>query len=133
MRGISIFFIFLTVVFGFSFLSILVAIALPIVLRATSSTIALGAGVDHRFWVGGPMLPELALVIVFGIGLIGLFALLILLLRRSPRKEEAKIDIDQTRIVQEIYQGLSQMEKRIESLETLLLDRSRNADSLYRD
>ena len=32
---------------------------------------------------------------------------------------------DETRIIQEIYQGLSKMEDRIDALETILLDRDR--------
>jgi phage shock protein B len=32
---------------------------------------------------------------------------------------------DETRMIQEIYQGLSKMEERVEALETILLDRER--------
>ena len=32
---------------------------------------------------------------------------------------------DETRVIQEIYQGLSKMEERIDALETILLDRER--------
>jgi phage shock protein B len=32
---------------------------------------------------------------------------------------------DDARVIQEIYQGLSRLEKRIETLETILLDRKR--------
>ena len=35
---------------------------------------------------------------------------------------------DETRMMQEIYHGLSRMEKRVEALETILLDRARQAD-----
>ncbi|MFP4501849.1 MAG: hypothetical protein ACLFTT_12680 [Candidatus Hydrogenedentota bacterium] len=36
---------------------------------------------------------------------------------------------DETRMMQEIYQGLSKMEARIEVLESLLLERNRNGDT----
>lgn len=42
----------------------------------------------------------------------------------SLRKRE-KVDAGETQIIQEIYQGLSKMDKRIESLETLILDADR--------
>ena len=38
--------------------------------------------------------------------------------RKSRRSQT-----DEARMVQEIYQGLSDMEKRVESLETILMDR----------
>ena len=40
----------------------------------------------------------------------------------SIRKGE-QFHADETRIIQEIYQGLSKMEKRVESLETILLEK----------
>lgn len=38
---------------------------------------------------------------------------------RTDRKQQA----EETKMIQEIYQGLSRMEERIEALETILLDR----------
>lgn len=40
----------------------------------------------------------------------------------SIRKGE-QFHADETRIIQEIHQGLSRMEKRVESLETILLEK----------
>ncbi len=40
-------------------------------------------------------------------------------------KGSAKVQADETRLIQEIHQGLVKMESRIESLETLLLDEDR--------
>ena len=40
-------------------------------------------------------------------------------LSKKSRQEQA----DEARMVQELYQGLSDMEKRVESLETILMDR----------
>ena len=40
---------------------------------------------------------------------------------RTDRKQQA----EETKMIQEIYQGLSRMEERVEALETILLDRDR--------
>jgi phage shock protein B len=40
---------------------------------------------------------------------------------KSSRKDQA----DDSKVIQEIYQGLSRMEERIEALETILLDREK--------
>ena len=44
-----------------------------------------------------------------------------LLKGKTSRKDQA----DDSKVVQEIYQGLSQMEERVEALETILLDRDK--------
>ena len=40
-----------------------------------------------------------------------------------------KHDAEETRIIQEMYQGLSRMEARVEALETIILDRERKDGS----
>jgi phage shock protein B len=40
------------------------------------------------------------------------------------RKSQAS-QADETRMIQELYQGLSKMEERVDALETILLDRER--------
>jgi phage shock protein B len=44
-----------------------------------------------------------------------------LLKGKTSRKDQA----DDAKVVQEIYQGLSRMEERVEALETILLDREK--------
>jgi phage shock protein B len=44
-----------------------------------------------------------------------------LLKGKTSRKDQA----DDSKIIQEIYQGLSTMEERVEALETILLDREK--------
>ena len=44
-----------------------------------------------------------------------------LLKSRTSRTDQ----VDDSKVVQEIYQGLSQMEERVEALETILLDRDK--------
>ena len=70
--------------------------------------------------------------IVFG-SLILLFVIIfafVLALKRTQgsgsMQRGSKIGNDETRLMQEIYQGLSRMEERVEALETILLDRERN-------
>jgi phage shock protein B len=41
----------------------------------------------------------------------------------SPRSK--KLETEETKAIQEIYKGLSRMEERVESLESVLLDRER--------
>ena len=42
----------------------------------------------------------------------------------SPKGQKA--NTDEARMIQEIYQGLARMEERVESLETILLERERS-------
>jgi phage shock protein B len=69
---------------------------------------------------------EGALVLVLaGIAAI-IVALVIKLLRgRSDNASQA----EDARVIQEIYQGLSRLEQRVQSLETILRDRSRKERS----
>ncbi len=43
----------------------------------------------------------------------------------SIRRRE-QLNADETRLIQEIHQGLSRMEERVEALETILVDLERN-------
>ena len=45
--------------------------------------------------------------------------------RGGISRKSQKLETDEAGIIQEIYQGLSKMEARVEALETLLLDRER--------
>jgi phage shock protein B len=44
------------------------------------------------------------------------------IIKGGVSRKERKHQSDETRMIQEIYQGLSRMEERVESLETILLD-----------
>ena len=71
-------------------------------------------------------------VIVFGglvlaLAVIGSTILMGLkVIRGGAISKGQKIEIDETKMVQEIYQGLSDMEERLEALETILLDREKD-------
>jgi hypothetical protein len=51
----------------------------------------------------------------------GTIIISIKLLKGGARKDQA----EDSKIIQEIYQGLSRMEERVEALETILLDRKK--------
>ncbi len=64
---------------------------------------------------------------VFGLLVVGLIVLAVLAFLGvkvfgGGRRDEAEYTAE-TRMIQELYQGMSRMERRIEALETLLLDR----------
>ena len=46
-------------------------------------------------------------------------------IRGGVSRSGQKIQSDEARMIQEIYQGLSRMEERVEALETLILDQDR--------
>ena len=45
-------------------------------------------------------------------------------LRGDTSKNHQRLDAEESRIMQELYRGFSRLEKRVESLETVLLDRA---------
>lgn len=49
----------------------------------------------------------------------------------SPVRRAEKLDVNETRMIQEIYAGLTKMDKRIESLETLVLDVDRTKEKRF--
>ena len=50
---------------------------------------------------------------------------ILLAIRLLKGKASHKDQADDSKIIQEIYQGLSRMEERVEALETILLDRDK--------
>lgn len=75
-------------------------------------------------------------VFVFALSLVSVILGFIYLMTRLgfEKKQEAGLEGEAT-ILQELHRGLAKMEKRIETLETLLLDRERADahDRAYRD
>ncbi len=63
----------------------------------------------------------LALAIIGSTILVGLK-----ILKGGTSPKGQKSQSDEARIIQEIYQGLAKMEERVESLETILLERERS-------
>jgi phage shock protein B len=73
----------------------------------------------------------LILSIIFGgsiliLAIIGSTILMaIRIIKGGISRKGQNLQTDETKKIQEIYQGLSRMEKRIEALETIILDRER--------
>ena len=73
----------------------------------------------------------LIVAIVFGgsvlvLAIIGSTILMaIKILKGGLSRKGQRVQADETRMIQEIYQGLSRMEARVEALETIILDRER--------
>jgi len=71
----------------------------------------------------------ITVLLIFGLpflivaGFFLIWALKIVTGGSSRQKEE--IQADETRLIQEIHQGLMRMEERIEALETILMDQDR--------
>lgn len=63
----------------------------------------------------------LALAIIGGTILIGLK-----ILKGGVSQKGQRQQTDEARVIQEIYQGLARMEERVESLETILLEKERS-------
>jgi phage shock protein B len=62
--------------------------------------------------------------------LAGIAAIVVaLIIKVFKGSEDRAIQAEDARVIQEIYQGLSRLEKRIETLETILLDRKREGKS----
>ena len=135
MKGcLTVLFVYITGLIGVAVFGMILAIAIPNLMSATGA-VPRGAPI-HPF--SDPVL-EGILVPIVGIiaGLIVVMAVLAVVALKifkgpaTAQKGAPNLDVEQTRIVQEIYQGLSHMERRIESLETLLLDRNRDRESFF--
>lgn len=49
----------------------------------------------------------------------------------SPARKRERHEADETRIIQEIHHGLMRMDKRVEALETLVLDHDRTKEKQF--
>ncbi len=78
----------------------------------------------------------LILIIIFGgsvlvLAIIGSTILIgVKILKGGVSRKGQNLQADETRMIQEIYQGLSRMEERVEALETIILDRERKDQTL---
>ncbi len=71
------------------------------------------------FWILAFMTPVVLLALIGGI-ILGAIKII-----KGDTKRSRKNNEEEARMIQEIYMGLSSMERRVESLETLLFDRER--------
>jgi len=64
----------------------------------------------------------LIVIIVFCVLLCGLVALVVLLRTLGGQSRGRGTAAEETRLIQELHQGMEKLEKRIESLETLIIE-----------
>jgi phage shock protein B len=71
----------------------------------------------------------LAVLLIFGTPFVavigGLLIAALKILKGSSSRQSRQLQAEETKLIQELYQGLSRMEERVEALETLLLDQDR--------
>ena len=70
-------------------------------------------------------LPEIVILLVVALVVVAFAALILRVIFRGSNGSYKEAPPDETRMMQEIYRSLSRMEKRVEALETILLDRVR--------
>lgn len=63
-------------------------------------------------------------LMLVGLTFFVVIAVALRLVGQRPHQAKAHEAVEETRLIQEIYHGLSRMEQRVEALETLLLDRA---------
>ena len=78
---------------------------------------------------GEAMNVVMGLVVIFGGSVLalaivgGTILMVIKILKGGLSRTDQKAQTEEAKMVQEIYEGLSRMEQRVESLETIILDR----------
>ena len=124
---------------GLSVVGTVTAIALPNLLNSHPAPaqavansvidpVTLGMGMQtpaYHGWFWGDALLVAVIVVVLLAGVAGL--IIALISRRPSRKEEMRMRDDEARLMQELHRGFTRMEQRVETLETILLDRAEHA------
>ena len=76
---------------------------------------------------GISMLLAVILLPVILFGMAGFFGLILLKMLKGDSRDRSTVE-EETRMIQEIYNSLSDMEKRIESLETIIIEKEGEHD-----
>ena len=64
--------------------------------------------------------------VVLGLAIIGSTILMaIKIIKGGVSRKEQRADANETKMIQEIYHGLAEMEKRVEALETIIIEKER--------
>jgi phage shock protein B len=69
-----------------------------------------------------PLLLTLGVLFILGLGCVAAVVMIIKAVAGGGSKADQQTAAEETEMIQEMYHGFRKMEKRIESLETLLLD-----------
>jgi len=67
----------------------------------------------------------LGTVLIFFSFLFSIIVIFVKLLKGGASSKGQKANADEAKMIQEIYQGMARMEERVESLETILIERER--------
>lgn len=68
---------------------------------------------------------SLAVLLIFGPFFAAVLGALLLIWKWLSPGQRTQFQTEEAKLIQELYQGLSKMEERVEALETILLDRER--------
>jgi phage shock protein B len=71
------------------------------------------------------LIPIMAIGIPLAAVIGGIFLKALKIWKGVPSEQSPQLQEEETKLIQELYQGLSKMEERVEALETILLDRQR--------
>ncbi len=75
---------------------------------------------------------RLAIIMVFAIPLAailgGILLAIIKVLKGGSSRADSELQAEETKLIQDIHQGLTKMEERVEALETLLIERDTEDD-----
>lgn len=75
-------------------------------------------------------LPILIVLIVIGVPVVcGTLIALAAILRGGSKKNERQ-EAEETRLIQELHQGMNRLEARIEAIETILMDQEQHKENL---
>ncbi len=64
----------------------------------------------------------LAIFCIFGLPVLCVTLIIVIKILRGPARKAANLDIEETRLIQEMHHSLSRFEERIEALETIVLE-----------
>jgi phage shock protein B len=67
----------------------------------------------------------LGVILIFFVVICSTIVIMVKMLKGGASKNVQKNNTDEARMIQQIYQGLTRMEERVESLETILMERER--------
>jgi phage shock protein B len=74
----------------------------------------------------------LAILLIFGFPIVVVMGFFLIWALKIAKGGKDELAAEETRIIQEIHQGLKKMEERIETLETILLDHGPDKGSASR-
>ncbi len=76
-------------------------------------------------------LPVFLVLVVIGVPVVcGTLIALAAILKGGGTKKRERVEADESRLIQELHQGMNRLEARIEAIETILMDRELHKEKL---